>query len=167
MLGSMKYDGNPMARATKAPKASKEALAADVWRMMADFAMGFAQRGVVFAELKRMGLTPGHLKVLLSLRSESSLPMGAIADRVGCDPSMATWLIDRLEEQHLAERQMQPTDRRVKAVSLTPAGERLKAELLEQLYQAPDELVRMDAETLANLRRELLKLPPPPYRQSE
>jgi DNA-binding MarR family transcriptional regulator len=156
-----------MARTTKEPKVSRAALAADVWRMMADFTMGFAQRGAVFSELKRMGLTPGHLKVLTSLRSGSSLPMGAIADRVGCDPSMATWLIDRLEEQELAERQMQPTDRRVKAVSLTPEGERVKARLLDLLYQAPDELRQLDTETLSTMRTALAKLPPPPSRRGE
>ncbi len=140
---------------------SKEAVAADVWRMMAEFSMGLIQRGAAFAELKQMGLTPGHFKVLMSLQPGVSLPMGVIAEGVGCDPSMATWLIDRLEEQGLTERQMLPTDRRVKAVSLTPKGERLKAELQQHFYTPPNELLEVDMATLTALRRELAKLPRP------
>lgn len=139
---------------------SKQALAAEVWRMMAQFSMARIGRGGAFAELKRMGLTPGHLKVMMSLQPGSSLPMGAIADGVGCDPSMATWLVDRLEEQGLAARQMLPTDRRVKAVSLTPAGEQARAALLEMFYATPPEVLALDRATLSTLRRALAKLPP-------
>lgn len=146
----------------RAQTGSQEVLAAEVWRMMAEFSMGLIQRGA-FAELKRMGLTPGHLKVLMSLQPGSSLPMGAIADGVGCDPSTATWLIDRLEERGLAARQMLPTDRRVKAVSLTPEGEQVKADLLARIYEPPAELLEVDRDTLTSLRRELAKLPLPAH----
>lgn len=142
---------------------SKEALAAEVWRMMAEFSMARIGRGGAFAELKRMGLTPGHLKVLMSLQPGASLPMGAIADGVGCDPSMATWLVDRLEEQDLVARQMLTTDRRVKAVSLTPKGENSRADLLERFYQTPAEMLELDRATLSTLRRELAKLPRPSH----
>ena len=122
--------------------------------------MSLIQRGAAFAELKRMGLTPGHLKVLSTLTPGSSLPMGAIADGVGCDPSMATWLVDRLEEQGLAERQMLATDRRVKAVTLTPAGEQVRSDLMELFYATPPEVLALDRATLSTLRRALAKLPP-------
>jgi DNA-binding MarR family transcriptional regulator len=143
----------------QAQTGSKETLAADVWRMMAEFTWSLLRQSAAFGELKRLGLTPGHLKVLMALPPGTSLPMGVIADGVGCDPSMATWLIDRLEEQGLAARQMLPTDRRVKAVSLTPDGERFRAELLERLYTPPPEVLALDRATLSTLRRALAKLP--------
>lgn len=127
--------------------------------MMAEFSMARIGRGGAFAELKRMGLTPGHLKVLMSLQPGASLPMGAIADSAACDRSMATWLVDRMEEQDLVTRQMLPTDRRVKAVSLTPKGENTRADLLERFYQTPAEMLELDRATLSTLRRELAKLP--------
>ena len=46
----------------------KQKLAADVWRLMRDFALGAAQRGHHFALLKEFGLTPGHLKMLAALQ---------------------------------------------------------------------------------------------------
>jgi len=150
--------GTAMVRA-QTHSSSKEALAAEVWRMMAEFTMGLIQRGTAFSQLKRMGLTPGHFKVLAALRPGTSLPMGAIADGVGCDRSMATWLVDRLEEQGLATRQMVEADRRVKAVSLTPAGEQVRDGLMELFYATPPEMLALDRETLSSLRRALAKLP--------
>lgn len=148
-----------MVRARTGAASSKEALAADVWRLMAEFTWSLLRQSPAFGELKRMGLTPGHLKVLMALPPGTSLPMRAIADGVGCDPSMATWLIDRLEEQGLAARQMLPTDRRVKAVSLTPDGERFRADVLARLYATPPEILALDRATLSTLRRALEKLP--------
>lgn len=129
--------------------------------MMAEFSMARIGRGGAFAELKRRGLTPGHLKVLMALEPGSSLPMGAIASGVGCDPSMATWLVDRMEEQDLVARHMLPTDRRVKAVSLTPQGEQARTEMLARFYETPPEILQLDRATLATLQRELAKLPRP------
>ena len=143
----------------RAQTSSKEALAAEVWRMMAEFSWASLRRGSAFGELKRLGLTPGHLKVLAALRPGTSLPMGVIADGVGCDRSMATWLVDRLEEQGLATRQMVEADRRVKAVSLTPAGEQVRGDLMELFYATPPEMVALDRATLSSLRRALAKLP--------
>ena len=67
--------------------------------------------------------------------------MGAIADVLQCDPSMATWLIDRLEERRLVERKMLTTDRRVKIVSLTRRGVRVKTKVLAHLLEPPPELL--------------------------
>jgi DNA-binding MarR family transcriptional regulator len=66
-----------------------------------------------------------------------------------------TWLVDRLEERGLVERRMLPADRRVKAVALTPAGARTKAELMERLYDPPDELLALDRTALEGLREAL------------
>ncbi|NUS03376.1 MAG: MarR family transcriptional regulator, partial [Nonomuraea sp.] len=47
--------------------------------------------------------------------------------------SNATFVLDRLEQQGLIERQPHPTDRRAKQIVLTPAGERYRANVLERL----------------------------------
>ena len=53
-----------------------------------------------------------------------------LADRLHCDPSNLTFLVDRLEERGLAERVADPADRRVKAVQLTAAGARTRERLI-------------------------------------
>ena len=85
--------------------------------------------------------------------------MGVIADACNCDPSMATWLVDRLEERGLVARAMLLTDRRVKTVVLTTLGIKTKERLFAQMFEPPDELLTLDRRTLESLRRELAKLP--------
>lgn len=137
----------------------KEAIASDVWRMLAEFAIGMLQRGRHFEGLKELGLTPGHLKVLAALEPGNPRPMGVIADTCNCDPSMATWLVDRLEERGLVERTMLTTDRRVKTVALTTLGVETKERLFTRMFEPPEELLTLNKETLESLRRELAKLP--------
>jgi DNA-binding MarR family transcriptional regulator len=141
----------------------KQALAAEVWRTMAEFSFAALRRGRHFAILKELGLTPGHMKVLGVLQPGEPRPMGAIAESVGCDASQATWLVDRLEERGLAERRTVPSDRRVKAVVLTPLGEKTKKEVFAHVYEPPKELLSMDRERLESLKQALAHLPEPQH----
>lgn len=140
---------------------NKHAIASEVWRMMAEFSMGMFQRGQHMEMLKELGLTPGHLKVLSALEPDEPRPMGVIADACHCDPSMATWLVDRLEERGFVERTMLSTDRRVKTVVLTPLGVTSKERLFDLMFDPPAELLALDKGTLDELRRDLSKLPRP------
>jgi DNA-binding MarR family transcriptional regulator len=108
--------------------------------------------------LQDLGLTPGHVRALLSFEPGEARPMGSCAHDLGCDASTATWLIDRLEEKGLVERRPSPTDRRVKAVILTPAGAKTKARLQEHYYDPPDELLQLEREDLERLRDALDRL---------
>jgi len=136
-----------------------EAVAGEVWRQMAEFTWSRMQRGQAFHALKALGLTPGHLRVLQALEPAESISMGAIADILQCDPSMATWLIDRLEERKLVERKMLTTDRRVKLVSLTRRGVRVKTKVLAHLLEPPPELLTLGLDRLEALRGALSALP--------
>jgi DNA-binding MarR family transcriptional regulator len=137
----------------------KRAIAAEVWQMMRDLTFAATQRGGHIGMLKELGLTPGHLKVLGALQPDEPRPMGALADACACDASMATWLVDRLEDRGLVERRMLPADRRVKTVALTALGIQTKERLFEHLDQPPPELLGLDTASLQALRRELAKLP--------
>jgi DNA-binding MarR family transcriptional regulator len=136
-----------------------EAVAGEVWRQMAEFTWSRMQRGQAFHALKALGLTPGHLRVLQALEPDEALPMGAIAEILSCDPSMATWLIDRLEDRKLVERRMLTTDRRVKVVTLTRRGVRVKTKVLGHLLEPPPELLELGLERLEALRGALSALP--------
>ena len=102
--------------------------------------------------LQEQGLTPGHLKVLVMLGSGEALPMGSLAQGMGCDASTMTWLVDRLEERGLVERRMLPSDRRVKTVVLTSQGQKTAEAARKQLYKPPAEFLSLDEETLRTLR---------------
>src|SRR5438552_13918211 len=108
--------------------------------------------------LHPLGLTPGHLKLMLQLEEGEARPMGSLAQGLQCDAPTMTWLVDRLEERGLVERRMLPADRRVKAVALTPLGVKTKGELLERLYEPPEELFALDAGALQALREALTKI---------
>jgi DNA-binding MarR family transcriptional regulator len=129
---------------------SKEAVAAEVWHLLGElFQKQF--RGAA-AKLQEIGLTPGHLKVLMMLSSGEAMTMGSLAQGMSCDASTMTWLIDRLEESGLVERKMLASDRRVKTVVLTARGLKKTAEVKKRLYKPPPELLDLDEEILEVLR---------------
>jgi DNA-binding MarR family transcriptional regulator len=80
---------------------------------------------------EQLGLTATQV---IALR-ELSEPITAreLANRMYCEPSNATFVLDRLEEQGIVERHPHPTDRRAKQIVLTATGERRRADVLEQL----------------------------------
>lgn len=141
--------------------ASKHALAAEVWKLMADFARASFRDSAQGQLMSEAGLTPAHLRALSILDPDEPRPMRALADTLCCDASMATWLVDRLEERGLVERRTPPSDRRVKTIVLTPLGIKTRQRLRESLYEPPGALLDLDVSSLQSLRSELLKLPAP------
>jgi MarR family transcriptional regulator, organic hydroperoxide resistance regulator len=83
------------------------------------------------------------------------LSMKAVADRMHCDASNLTGIVDRLEARGLVVRRSHPTDRRVKELVLTDAGERLRDQLTKLPPYAP-ELSESSADERATLT-ELLR----------
>ena len=134
----------------------KRALAAEVWRLMAECSM--AQFGRATGMLQPLGLTPGHVKLLMKLEEGEGQSMGSLAQSFHCDASTMTWLVDRLEERGLVERRMLPSDRRIKAVALTPQGAVTKAELMERLFEPPKELLVLERDTLERLEEALTRI---------
>jgi len=53
-----------------------------------------------------------------------------LASLLNCDPLNVTFLVDRLEERGLVERQTDPADRRVKLVGLTTAGVHIRNQIV-------------------------------------
>jgi DNA-binding MarR family transcriptional regulator len=86
--------------------------------------------------------------------------MRSLADEWQCDPSNATWIIDRLETLGLAERRGLANNRRVRLVALTAKGSRTRSSLMKEFYQPPPELAALDREELQSLDRILAKLAP-------
>lgn len=80
---------------------------------------------------EQLELTPSQV---IALR-ELSEPITAreLATRMSCEPSNATFVLDRLEQQELIRREPHPSDRRAKQIVLTPAGKRRRADAVELL----------------------------------
>lgn len=88
--------------------------------------------------LAELDLTKSLADTLWQLEpDDGALPRGVLADRLHCDPSNVTFLVDRLEERGLVERSEHPGDRRVKAVRLTPAGLAARKRLVMATVNAP------------------------------
>jgi DNA-binding MarR family transcriptional regulator len=136
---------------------SKQFLAGEVWRHLFNFII--RTRAHRDRALEQYGLTPNDSRALFSLEREGR-PIGDLATEWMCDPSNATWIVDRLEKAGLAERKADPADRRVKRVALTNKGAKTKQTLSQELYDPPQELLALDRADLERLLSAASKLTP-------
>ncbi|MER9199970.1 MarR family transcriptional regulator [Mesorhizobium sp. M0933] len=130
--------------------------ATEAWRLMFDFLMRSAPDRLAIQQ--KLGLTPNDSRALFTLDKDAGKPIGALAAQWQCDPSTATWLVDRLEQAGLAERIPSPGDRRVKLVKLTPKGAATIKELMSEYHKPPPEMLalpRADLDQLIGLVRKL------------
>src|SRR5919201_3043342 len=78
-----------------------------------------------------LGLTSAQATALREMTGP--MTMRELAERMSCEPSNATFVVDTLEKQGLIERHPHPTDRRASQLVLTPEGIALRERLLELL----------------------------------
>ncbi len=143
-------------------RVTKHELAAEAWQTLLGYF--FAHRESTLGAAQELGLTPGHVKALFALDDEVPRSMGELAEALVCDPSNATWLVDRLDERDLIERRPHPGDRRVKTVVLTPEGIAVKQQLIARMSQPPTDLASLDRDALEQLVVALRHLPDhPPF----
>jgi len=121
----------------------------------------FAQRGHLSSQRGRQPSSGPELElsaiqchVLHLIEPGRPLPMSRLAETLSCDASNVTGLVDRLESRGLVRRQPSPRDRRVKVLELTPAGARLRAQLMRQMTGGSPPLSRLSLDQ----RRTLVKI---------
>lgn len=98
----------------------------------------------------RYGLTSQQAKFLRSL--DKPQPMRAVAVQNSCDPSNVTGVIDRIERLGLVQRSPDPADRRVRLLSLTAEGRRVRRRMEAELNDVPA-LSTLSARDRADLAR--------------
>jgi DNA-binding MarR family transcriptional regulator len=78
----------------------------------------------VDAALRPHGLTFARYEalVLLVFSRQGSLPMNMMGQRLQLHPTSVTNIVDRLQADHLVERNSHPSDRRTTLVTITEAG---------------------------------------------
>ena len=137
-------------------RATKDELANEAWRLMFDHMR--SHKHLFTGVAHEMGLTPGDMHALLSLEADAPRPMRAMAEEWRCDASNVTWMVDRLEQHGLVERQTLPNDRRVRTVALTEAGIKAQRRAGELLYQAPESFEHLTVDELKEFIHLLAKL---------
>ncbi len=98
------------------------------------------------------GISVSQCYVLEVLKREGSLTMNELADRMRLSVSTLTRVVDQLGKKDLVRRVEGKRDRRVRRVSLSPAGEAMFEKLWSSVLQS-------ERDILANFpedRRELL-----------
>jgi DNA-binding MarR family transcriptional regulator len=126
------------------------------WQLLMRFF--FVQRGRLPSCTAEFRLSPVQCHVLHLIEPGHAMPMSRLARTLSCDASNVTGLVDRLERDGLVERRPSPDDRRVKVLALTPAGSRLRAELLRQMTDSQHSLGRLTPDERKALVRILERL---------
>jgi DNA-binding MarR family transcriptional regulator len=117
--------------------------------------LGF-QTSKRFAErLAPLDLNPRTFALLRHIEAAEGQSQHALAEALRLPPSRMVALLDELEERNLVERRPHPTDRRVRALHLAPAGKRLlgKAKKVAAEHEA-----EVCADLTAEEREQLLDL---------
>ncbi|MGJ5828380.1 MarR family winged helix-turn-helix transcriptional regulator [Streptomyces ossamyceticus] len=97
---------------------------------------------------------------LLGLLSLEPLPMRQLAQKLRCEPSNVTGIVDRLEARGMVERRPDPKDRRVKLAAATEEGRQVARGLRESLNFAREPLAGLstqERESLRDLLRRMLE----------
>lgn len=137
----------------------KQRLAFQAWSALLDFVLATSHHRT--AALAALGLSVNDSRALSALDREAGRTMRSLAAEWRCDPSTATWAVDRLVRKGLARRQPHPSDRRALHVLLTEAGERVRDDLQRRNYAPPPELLALPETALRQLRDAAALLPPP------
>jgi DNA-binding MarR family transcriptional regulator len=122
--------------------------------------------GVLFRTYVRMADTlmsavPGGPRgfQVLTAAQEEPVGQGALAQRLGIDRTVMTYLVDELEAAKLVERRADTRDRRNKQILATEYGTGLLADLQHRLGRAEDHVLEPLSEAeRARFRRLLRKL---------
>ena len=105
-----------------------------------------------------LGLNRTQAQVLVQLPADEPLPQREMSQRLHCAPSSVVGLIDGLEERGWLARHVDRSDRRVNVLMLTPAGRKLRDELVADLLAPPETIRRLPAKAQDELREILRSL---------
>lgn len=102
----------------------------------------FRELSEAFAELRQafarhVGMSPQRVQILVGLCRAGETSHSLLRQALGVDGATVTRLVKELEADGLVGRRPDPADNRYTLAQLTPAGERLAADLSErhQSYQ--------------------------------
>ncbi|MBO9130833.1 MarR family transcriptional regulator [Bacillus sp. 165] len=77
----------------------------------------------ILESMHAQGITPTQFFVLVYLKKQGSCKVSQLAEQLDVKPSAVTFMVDRLEQNELVQREHDKKDRRVVNISLTMRGE--------------------------------------------
>jgi DNA-binding MarR family transcriptional regulator len=87
--------------------------------------LGFTASRRFHAALAPLDIEPRHFLLLRFVAIEEGRSQQALGEMLNIPPSRMVALVDQLEQRGLLERRANPTDRRARALHVTPAGRHL------------------------------------------
>lgn len=97
--------------------------------------------GIFMDETADVNVTPVQFALLFAASQETGLDQRTLAGRIGLDTSTIGAVVDRLESRALIERQVSPDDKRVRLLSVTPAGKKLLQGVMPAMLRAQDRML--------------------------
>lgn len=113
------------------PLASIEAQPGDHIRRLQQIAVA-----LFLEETQAQGITPVQFATLSAAHRQPGLDQRSLAAAIGFDTSTIGGVIDRLERRGLIERRASPSDRRVRLLQVTAAGEALLSDAVPGMLEA-------------------------------
>jgi DNA-binding MarR family transcriptional regulator len=96
---------------------------------------------IFLEETQAHGITPVQYAALFAASRQPGLDQRTLAGQIGFDTSTIGGVIDRLERRGLVERQASPTDRRVRLLQVTPAGQSLLEAVIPAMLNAQQRIL--------------------------
>jgi MarR family transcriptional regulator, organic hydroperoxide resistance regulator len=124
--------------------------AREAWELLWEVMQANKPRFMALAQ--ELGLSPVQLHALRVIEPGVEVPMSLLADKLFCDNSNVTGIVDRLEARGLIERHPAEHDRRVKLLVLTAEGERVRTIATRQMSQPPPAIAALPMEHKRALR---------------
>ncbi len=116
-------------------------------------------------------IRPVQLSILGLIYENPGMTQSDLCRTLKIERANVVTLIDQLERRRLVERRSGAVDRRARLLHLTPAGQHLTAEILEEHTRLEEDLAQRlgagDLETLLRILRKVHNLPTSPYSDGE
>jgi DNA-binding MarR family transcriptional regulator len=149
-------------RSTQPPGRTRTAPVDDAYSLDSDlgWALGTVFRQYLKAARCAVADLPGGprgYQVLAAAATNEAGTQLALANRLGIDRTVMTYLLDDLERADLVERRADPADRRARRIVATERGGVRLAELDRRLRQAEEQVLAALDEADRELLRDLLR----------
>src|SRR5262245_14380582 len=128
------------------PRSSR---ACEAWELLFDLLM--RQRTRLPQVAAEFELSEPQCHVLRLIEPGAGVPMRRIVERLGCDASNVTGIVDRLEARGLVQRTACPHDRRVRRVRLAARGAEIRGRIVTRMAEPPAPIAGLPADDLAAL----------------
>jgi DNA-binding MarR family transcriptional regulator len=126
----------------------------ELWALVVESLSGWEER--LNEAAAAAGLSPVSAWALVQLNPDHPISQKELAARLHCNPSTVVDPTDRLEEGGLVVRKANPKDRRINVLTATAKGKRVRAQLIDRLFEPPEAFRRLPANEQIRFRDVML-----------